>query len=160
MAVLLNGSTIHVTWGEVPSGEQHGAVTSYTIMFKSLYNSSTLQEACSSYGAFQTTDVNGTTRSWSTPHNGNIGLVVKIAASTSAGVGPYSECAMIPYTMTSSASVTGAVAGGVVGGVVLILVALVVVIVLMRRRVDRRVFGFMGDVQVYNTNPLLGLFLH
>ena len=149
-----------MTWGDVPSSEQHGAITSYTIMFRSLYNSTTLQAACSSSSAFQITSVSGSTRFWSTPQKGNIGLIVKVAASTSAGLGPYSDCAMIPYVATSSASATGAVAGGVAGGVLLILIVLTIAIVLMRRRVDRRVFGFMGDVQVYNTNPLLGLLLH
>ena len=136
-----DSASVNATWQPPATYLQNGAIEAYAVQYKVLHNSQELATACNGTN-FATVSVVGSTLVWMTTRAGGYGYSIRVAAQTLAGVGPYSNCSIVPIVVEkpgSSSSIGVGVGAGVASGVAVIVAVVIVGLVLYRRKMRRKV---------------------
>jgi hypothetical protein len=123
------------TWSPPSLWLQNGVIVEYVVQYGKQVDANNMLDCSRAQSLFLQQTSNKTRISLVLPDKGSVYLV-SVGARTSAGVGVYSECAMLETPAVSSTSLptTAIGIGAGVGGVVVVLVVVIVIVVLRRQR--------------------------
>ena len=133
-----------ITGGLVPAVYQHGKIINYSMQYAAEYAINKILADCSNAEFFYSNTTAKTNISISFPTTG-VNLMVKVAAATSAGLGPFSSCIRVPLPQVKSSNImTIATGAGAGGAALLILSILLVLFILRRRRLRKKISVLVG----------------
>ena len=138
--------TINATWLPPNLSLQNGIITSYVLQYKLFTDvSANVTTACNHGSDYFTVSVAST--AWFANRTGSYGYIIRVAAATSAGIGPFTDCTVVaPLTRPLSPPSTGniiTIAAVSAGGVVVLITCIVLVLLLLRRKARRQVRSLM-----------------
>jgi hypothetical protein len=134
------------TWSPPLLWLQNGVIVEYVVQYGKQVDANNMLDCFQMQALFLQQTINRTQISLILPDRGSVYLV-SVGARTSAGVGVYSECAMLETPAISSTSVptTAIGIGAGVGGVVVVFAVVLVIVVLRRQRRKVQALGAALD---------------
>ena len=124
-------ASLVLQWTEPIVWLQHGSVVAYSVRTLAVLD---VRQGCERLDAATELRVTGTEFAIG-DYDSQYNYIADVAASTSAGTGPYSDCIIVPAAAAAaSTSSTGAIVGGVLGAVAACVLIAVVAFLLVQRR--------------------------